>query len=303
MYGYWLKDSGSEAQTASGLIKRLLILACCFVAAIIIAGSASIVVDKFFEANSRSYLLAMSVVQNLIGFIGTAYACAYFISKRPAGFLGLTEKVDLRPFLGVVIVYIIGIPFLNQIIYYNQQISLPASMSGLEHQMRQMESAAEAVTEIILASTSVGGLISGILIIGILTGLSEELLFRGALQKSLSACPAMGKWSIWIAAIIFSAVHMQFFGFIPRLLLGAFFGYLLYTTNSIWPGVFAHSLNNSMVILSTWISNKMGETGASADEWGIAKEGIPWIALISLFFLILFFSRYYNYFFNHGKKG
>ncbi len=284
-----------------GLIRRLIILAICFFVAILVAGAAAMWIGGYFEPMSRASFLAQSVAQNLIAFIGTAAVFAWIVSYRPASFLGLSQPVSWRPFVGVILTYIIGIPFLNQLIYYNEQMHLPASMAGIEAYMRQMEESAGEVTRIILSTTSVGGLISGILIVGILTGLGEEMLFRGALQRTLTAYPPMKQWSIWIAAIIFSAVHLQFFGFFPRLLLGAFFGYILYSTGSLWPGIFAHALNNSLVIVTAWLAMRNPETAWAADEWGVTKQGFPWVASVSLIILIIFFKLYYNFFF-HGKE-
>ncbi len=283
------------------LLRRLIILAACFFVAILIAGAAAMWIGGFFEPMSRESFLAQSVAQNLIGFIGSSLVFAWIVSNRPIAFVGLSEPVSWRPFAGVVIAYLIGIPFLNQLIYYNNQMHLPAAMEGIETYMRQMEDSAAEVTKIILSSTSAGGLISGVLIVGLLTGIGEEMLFRGALQRTLTAYAPMRQWSIWVAATIFSAVHMQFFGFFPRLLLGAFFGYILYSTGSLWPGIFAHALNNSLVIVTAWIASRNPDSGLIADEWGVETAGFPWQAILSLTVLIVFFKYCYNYFFN-GKE-
>lgn len=287
----------------TGLFYRLSILAICFFVALLVAGALAVWLGGFFEPGSRSEILAQSVAQNVVGFIGAAIATAWIISRRPASYLGLTQQVGWRPFVGVVIVYLIGIPFLNQLIYYNEQLSLPASMAGLEASMRSMEESAAKVTNLILSATSVGSLISGILIIGVLTGLAEELFFRGALQRSLTAYAPMKQWSVWIGAVIFSAVHLQFFGFFPRLLLGAFFGYMLYSTGSIWPGVFAHALNNSLVVMTEWIGHRSGSDYSDAQQWGVAETGCPWIALASLIALGIFLYFCYDYFFTPAKKS
>lgn len=79
--------------------------------------------------------------------------------------------------------------------------------------------------------------------------ITEEFFFRGALQRLI------GKWNpnphfvIWSAAILFSAFHLQFYGFIPRMLLGAYLGYLLLWTRSIWIPVFAHFINNATAVI------------------------------------------------------
>lgn len=285
------------------LIYRLLIIACCFFVALIVASGMAMWISGYFEAGSRSDYLAQSAVQNVVGFIGAAVGAAWIISRKPTSFLGISEAVSWRPFAGVIIAYLIGIPFLNQLIYYNSIIRLPESMAGYEEMMRQMEDAAAGVTDIILSVTDIGGLISGLLIIAVLTGFSEELFFRGALQHSLARYRPMGKWSIWIAAFIFSAVHLQFYGFFPRLLLGAFFGYILYSTGSIWPGAFAHILNNSIVVVTTWIERRAGQDMTPPDEWFVSQAGFPVLPAISLITLIFFFIYGYNYFFFPTKSN
>ena len=108
--------------------------------------------------------------------------------------------------------------------------------------------------------------------------------------------------SVWIAAFVFSAMHFQFFGFIPRLLLGAFFGYLYIWSGSIWTSVFAHALNNSMVVITAWLVAK-GKTDIDFEQFGITESGIPWCAIISgiLLFCFLFICR--KCFFKEGKNG
>jgi membrane protease YdiL (CAAX protease family) len=46
---------------------------------------------------------------------------------------------------------------------------------------------------------------------------------------------------------------MQFYGFIPRMLLGAVFGYLVIYSGSIWAAVLAHFVNNSLAVLSVHV--------------------------------------------------
>ncbi len=289
-------------QGTGPLIYRLGIIACCFFVALCVAAGMADWISTYFEPDSRSYYLSQSAVQSIVGFIGAAMAAGWIISRKPGSFLGMTEKVSIKPFIGVIIVYLIGIPFLNQLIYWNSIIELPEKFAPIESVMRQMEDSAAIITERILSVTDVGGLVSGLLIIGILTGFSEELFFRGALQRSLTAYKPFGQWSIWIAAFIFSAVHLQFYGFFPRLLLGAFFGYILYSTGSIWPGAFAHILNNSLVVVTSWIEKRGGQEMSSPEEWFVSTDSFPVLPTISFVALILFFCFCYGYFFT-GKTS
>ena len=122
--------------------------------------------------------------------------------------------------------------------------------------------AASQATAAILSGDSVGTLIVSVLIVGVLAGFSEEIFFRGALQRILMAT-RLPAWSvIWIVAVIFSAFHFQFFGFIPRMLLGAYFGYLLYWTRCLWIPVCVHIINNSVYVISQWNSTDSADNAA-----------------------------------------
>jgi len=111
-------------------------------------------------------------------------------------------------------------------------------------------------------------------VIALLAALSEELFFRGILQKVLIECIHNKHIGVWLAAIIFSAFHMQFFGFLPRMLMGVYLGYLFLWSGSLWPGIFAHFLNNGMAVFIVWLANR-GAIADNADQVGI-QEG-EWI--------------------------
>ena len=148
---------------------------------------------------------------------------------------------------------------MNFIVHCNESIAFPEAFHDIEIQLKSMEESSQKSIEILLGfntSTSIVNLIISILIIGILAGLSEELFFRGALQNIFRTSSMKYHSAIWVTALIFSAMHFQFYGFIPRLLLGAFFGYLAFWSKSLWLPIFAHVLNNSMVVISTWLISK-----------------------------------------------
>lgn len=132
----------------------------------------------------------------------------------------------------------------------NKQMVLPSFMAPVENWMKAQEALAEQLTNTLLAGDGLMNILANLLVIAAVAGITEEFLFRGALQRII------GKWTsnhhivIWTAAIIFSAFHMQFYGFLPRMLLGAYFGYLLYWSRNIWIPVFAHFVNNAFAVIS-----------------------------------------------------
>lgn len=290
----------NEAAGAGRVVSNLMIFLCAFLFCFILSALVGSILSNAFPLMSRKSMLTMSACQNIMGFCGAALITALLTTEKPFRFLGLSKWPGWRPFAGAVIVLMVGIPFLNQLIYYNSLMHFPEALSGIEQWMRDMENQTAEMTLTLLNVNSVGAMLAGVLIIGVLTGFSEELLFRGTLQRTLNQSPVFRQWSIWIVAFIFSAVHLQFYGFVPRLLLGAFFGYMLYSTGSIWPGAFAHALNNSLVVVTTWMERK--NMIENSDQWGVATDGFPVTASISFIALILFFIFCYRFFFSSWRQ-
>nr|WP_255476780.1 CPBP family intramembrane glutamic endopeptidase [Mucilaginibacter sp. AK015] len=98
--------------------------------------------------------------------------------------------------------------------------------------------------------------IKNIILIGFLTAVAEEFMFRGGLQTIFTKWTKNTHVAIWVTAAIFSAFHMEFYGFLPRLLLGALFGYFTAYSGSIWPAVWGHFLNNGTAVLATYLYQK-----------------------------------------------
>lgn len=92
-----------------------------------------------------------------------------------------------------------------------------------------------------------------IIIIALLPAVGEELFFRAGIQNELLGGIKNKDVAIILAAIIFSAFHLQFDGFLPRFFLGLILGYLYYWSGSIWLPIFVHFFNNSMIIVSAFL--------------------------------------------------
>lgn len=196
-----------------------------------------------------------TVTQDLLLFIAPALMVAAKVTAGggSARLLCVDRLPDPRTLILAILTMLCLIPVINLTVAWNESLTLPPSLAPLEEWMRQAEEAARQQVEILLGGTSAGDLTVSLLIVGVLAGLSEELFFRGALQRLLSSGPLNHHVAIWLTAILFSVFHMQFFGFLPRVLLGAFFGYLLYWSGSIWLPALIHALNNSIVVVSSWM--------------------------------------------------
>lgn len=230
--------------------------------------------------NQVTAMRILTLFQSIFLFIVPALITAMTSTRLPARMLCIERKPSMLPVGLILIVLVAAIPVMNFIIEWNNNLQLPQSMHSLETKLREMEDVANAATSILIGGGSVGTLIVGILIVGVMAGLSEELFFRGALQRILG-CTKIGAISaVWITAIIFSFMHFQFYGFVPRVLLGVFFGYLLYWSNNLWYCVIAHASNNIMAVIVTWFNANAGDAdGFNLDTIGkttdIAVSPVP----------------------------
>ena len=206
------------------------------------------------------------VVQDIFMMIVPAVVTALIVTRQPVRLLAIGTAPTGRQTLLAVLVMLVSSPLMSWIIKLNASVHLPESMAALEASLRAMEDAAEATVQLMLGGHTPANLLLNILLIGVLAGFSEELFFRGAMQRLLGTTRMSQTAAIWITAIVFSAVHFQFFGFVPRLLLGAYFGFLLVWSGSLWLPILIHTLNNSLfVVLQHFTGSGEPQFGASAD--------------------------------------
>ncbi len=140
------------------------------------------------------------------------------------------------------------IPLIGALSYWNMSIDLPESLGGIEQWMQDKEEANTAIMKAFLNTGTVAGLLLNLLMIAILPALGEELIFRGALQKVLHRLFSNPHAGIFATALIFSAVHMQFYGFLPRFVLGLLLGYAYFFSKNLWMPIIIHFVNNAFAV-------------------------------------------------------
>jgi uncharacterized protein len=134
----------------------------------------------------------------------------------------------------------------------NSAMKFPEWLSGLEDWIRSKEDEAAELTGLLISSDNAGVLFMNLFIIAIIPAISEELFFRGVLQRIFYGLFRSPHKAIWLTAILFSAIHLQFYGFIPRLILGLSFGYLYYWGRTLWLPVIAHFVNNATAVAAEY---------------------------------------------------
>ena len=198
--------------------------------------------------------------------------------------LGLRSPVEPQwlILIGVVLMFV-SLPVTNQLARWNENTTFFDSFEKLEDFLKMMEETATAATEKMLNVDTFGGLLLNLLVIALIPAIGEELTFRGVLQQGL-----MRKMNphvaIVISAAIFSFIHFQFYGFLPRMFLGLLLGYMFYITDSLWTSILMHFVNNGTVVMVYYLNNK-GIISIDAEHFGEAPNS--WMVTISAVVTVL----------------
>ena len=234
---------------------------------------------------------ASMFVQGVILFILPSYVVIAMTNSQPIAYLKLNqnERIGNKLLFGLL-AFVGAYFFVLFLTHWNKGVQLPESMYAIEQWMRAKEDTAAATTERLLSVQTIGKLLMNILIIAVVVSIAEEIIFRGALQQFLHEWTRNGHAAVWISAFIFSVVHFQFFGFFPRLVMGALLGYLFWYTRNLWIPIFVHFLNNAFILIMNYIGR--------GTEWFDSISNITItptlivLALISLVFTIQLFRLY-----------
>jgi len=203
------------------------------------------------EIFSFKNLRIIQVLNQVVGFMMPAVVYAILVKEKPFNFLGF-NKMPAWSLLGIVAMFTI-IPFLGTVTDWNDSIVFPESMRAIEEQMRATQQKSEEIIEMFISQ---GSLFSSLLIIAALAAVSEELLFRSVLQKGLMRLFKNVHVAIIVTAFVFSAFHMDFFGFLPRFILGLMLGYMFWMTGSIFPSMLMHFVNNATIVMLHYLNTR-----------------------------------------------
>jgi membrane protease YdiL (CAAX protease family) len=211
------------------------------------------------------FILPALVFNQVFSFRGTGSFLFWGIPVKPA-------RVLL-----VIVLMIFALPVINYLVTLNGSMQLGKSMSDVERAIRAMEEDRQQLTSQILSATG-WGFVANILVIAVIPPIGEEFIFRGVLQKLLARWYGNVHLAIWLSAFFFSALHFEFYGFLPRLMLGVMFGYIVIWTGSVWYAVIAHFMNNMSALAIAWYIGQ-GEIPASADSFGSDPQQLLYTAV------------------------
>ncbi|HTE01031.1 MAG TPA: CPBP family intramembrane glutamic endopeptidase [Mucilaginibacter sp.] len=197
------------------------------------------------------------------------------------------------PWILIIVVFftmMISLPLIEFLSNLNAKMTLPRFLKGLEEWMRDTEGSAKKISDGMMEMRTIWNMIFALIFIGLLTAVVEEIMFRGCLQTILMKWSKNKHIAIWITAILFSAFHMEFFGFLPRMMLGLLFGYFAAWSGSVWPGIWGHFVNNGTIVVLTYLQQRK-MLGFDPDSPHLFNSTVYIISLIITLFL-LFIYRY-----------
>lgn len=253
-------------------------------------------IDKMLEIPSLSagirenmILRYVQLCQQFSLFIIPSLIIIYLIKREDENFLGMDKFPGLITILLVIILALSIIPITSFTGVLNSKLNLPGWLSGVQEWMKTKEEDASNITDLLIDSSGVSSMTINMILLAVIPAFGEEMLFRGVLQQLLCRFFRTGHPGIWMTAIIFSTIHFQFFGFLPRLILGLSFGYLFYWSRNLWIPIIAHFVNNAVpVILAYYIGwVKLKEKTIYLKNQGL----IIYLVLITFCILIFLYFR------------
>ncbi len=264
------------------LLVAIFIIGASFFVFTIVMG-VFIAFDSSFMASTDGLLLLQALQTIVIFGVSSLIGIKVIERVNPLVLARMGVLPNLRQTLIVIFFAVVAIPGISLLADMNNSIHLP---DALETVMRQMEEANKALIERFLCTDSYMRLGVNVFVIAVLPAVCEELMFRGWLQRRLASYTNIHA-AIWITGIIFSAIHFQFYGFIPRMLLGAALGYIFYYTGSLWSSILAHFINNALAVIVAFI----GYNQLSSTDWetfGTGSEFPIGIASLAIAFALIY---------------
>ncbi|MCX6304549.1 MAG: CPBP family intramembrane metalloprotease [Bacteroidetes bacterium] len=246
--------------------------------------------SDFTDARTIQLLRYFQVIQSFGLFIFPALLAGYFFERSSTGYLSLDRSPRWPVYLVTLVLMFASLPFINWMVSVNEMMRLPDFLRGLEDWMKTAEDDAAKLTDAFMNMPSFGGFMFNMVMIAMLPAIGEEFMFRGLLQRLFREWLGNIHLAIFVSAFLFSAMHMQFYGFFPRMMLGIMFGYMFYWSGSLWVPVCAHFINNGSAVIAAYLSQR-GILSGDYENFG-ATENIFIIVLSGLAIPVLYFIIY-----------
>ncbi|MDP3467119.1 MAG: CPBP family intramembrane metalloprotease [Daejeonella sp.] len=296
------KSASVERNPFSSLILLLLLI---FAGAVIFTSIAFVIGFSIYGMESMLQLSSGEIVNldliklvQIVSSIGMFVVPALVYAKlQNKDWLGYLKIIPVPGYLALITIVIMfsSSPALEYIMQLNKGMKLPYFLKEVEAWMLQQELKMEEMTKQLIIMNSVPELLVNLIMLALIPAFGEELIFRAGFQGIFARWFGNYHVAIWLTAIIFSSIHFQFYGFFPRMFLGALFGYLLVWSGSLWLPILGHFLNNAIAVITAYWYQKQG---LSIDKMFESEPSSP--VLISISFILFIVSM--RYFYRYTRK-
>jgi len=245
-----------------------------------------------FSPENISQLKIMQLISSVFIFIIPPLLFSYFENDQYLKGLGFNSKFKRQNILMILMIILFSQPLVAYCMQLNLDFihSISDYIPKVIESMKQMEEDAKLLTEALLKMDNIRDLLFNLFLIAIIPAIGEEMFFRGVIQKKLKNILRNPHIAILITSFIFSAIHMQFFGFLPRFFLGIILGYLFYYSGSLWMPIIAHFINNALAVLLMYLpfSEKINTDISQLENAEISMIQATIFLIIVLFFIYLY---------------
>lgn len=246
--------------------------------------------DPASSPHSRQALLIVQACSSLFGFILAPLVFWKLIEKKSVSDIFHNRSLEI---VLIVLVGVVVISFMlanSLVIEWNMNLDLGQFSVAFEEWASAKEEQLKELTEYLTRFDSIGALIIGLLVIAVLPAIGEELVFRGIGQRMFQGLTRSPHAGIWIAAFLFSFIHLQFYGFFPRFLLGVLFGYLYYWSGNLWYPIFAHFVNNGFTLIMLYLYQQKA-TDMNVEATDVVPLTTSLLALLATIVLLFYFRK------------
>lgn len=250
--------------------------------------------SPFDYEDGQKPIMIIQGMMSLGGFVLIPILFIFFHLKLRMRFFFKVPKELYQSFFMTLIIMFCFMVTNSIVIEWNQNIDLPDAFSPFENWAKNKELELEKLTNYLTIFDSFGDLLIALIVIAILPAVGEELLFRGLIQNLFNKAFNNPHVAIWLSAFLFAVFHFQLYGIIPRMLLGALFGYLYYWSGYLSIAMLAHFINNGLTLIMLFLTQ---QNVIDYDPTGL--EATPPIYMILLFLLtgsvlLFFFKNYFD---------
>ena len=235
---------------------------------------------KYYNVN-----MVLQAVSTLFIFFVPTYIYALICYHRPSQFLGFNLNFTYKQVLLVVLILLITLPLAGALGELNRVLPIP---KNLALRFKSWEDARQAEEMALININTLPRYILSMFIIAFLPAVFEETFFRAGLQNLLIRW-FKGPWiAIIVTSIIFSLVHISYYGFLVRFALGVILGLIFYYSRSIWLSILFHFLFNGIQVTALYVTSNSNALAHKEIEANFPV----WLVLPALVFVYYIFDRF-----------